>query len=92
MEKKYLKMKRFGSGYVKHWKNTKVNARRLEQLDYENGKPIIIMWPDEPIPKKPFVHIYYNERLVKYWQSTLGHLAIDVNGKIFNFAEKYNEI
>lgn len=80
------------SGYLKYWKNTKVNARRLEQLDYEDGKPIIIMWPDEPNPKKAFVRIYYNERLVKYWQSTLGHLAIDVNGKIFNFAEKYNEI
>jgi hypothetical protein len=50
------------------------------------------MWPDDPKPKQSFVRIYYNERLVKYWQSTFGHLAIDVNGSIFNFAEKYNEI
>ena len=78
-------------GYVKHWENTSVNARRLTQLDYEDGKPIIIMWPDEPPPKTPFVHIYYNKRLVKYFDSTLGHLAINVNGKIFNFAKKINE-
>lgn len=80
------------NGYIKHWSNKKVHARRLKELDYENNKPIIIMWPVEPIPENPFVRIYYNERLVKYWQSTLGHLAINVNGKIFNFAEKYNEI
>ncbi len=79
-------------GYIKHWKDTAVCARRLEQRDYQNGGPILIMWPDEPKPKQPFVRIYYNERLVKYWQSTFGHLAIDVNGDIFNFAEKYNEI
>ena len=80
------------SGYLKHWKNKAVCARRLEQKDYQNGKQILIMWPDEPRPKQPFVRIYYNERLVKYWQSTFGHLAIDINGDIFNFAEKYNEI
>jgi hypothetical protein len=78
-------------GYVKHWENTAVIARRLTQLNYEDGSPIIIMWPDEPIPDKPFVQIYYNERLVKYFDSTLGHLAINVNGKIFNFAKKINE-
>ena len=78
-------------GYIKHWKNIPVNARRLTQLDYEDDKPIIIMWPDEPKLKKTFVHIYYNERLVKYFDSTLGHLAINVNGKIFNFAKKINE-
>jgi hypothetical protein len=79
------------TGYIKHWKNISVNARRLAQLDYEDGSPIIIMWPNEPTPKTPFVHIYYNERLVKYFDSTLGHLAINVNGKIFNFAKKINE-
>ena len=78
-------------GYVKHWKNTAVNARRLTQLDYEDNRPIIIMWPDVPKPDKPFVRIYYNERLVKYFDSTMGHLAINVNGKIFNFAKKINE-
>lgn len=88
---KIFENEKIWDGYVKHWKNTAVNARRLTQLDYEDGKPIIIIWPDVPKPKKPFVQIYYNERLVKYFDSTLGHLAINVNGKIFNFAKKINE-
>ncbi len=79
------------NGYIKHWGNKSVNARRLPQLDYDDGKPIIIMWPDEQVSKTPFVHIYYNERLVKYFDSLMGHLAINVNGKIFNFAKKINE-
>lgn len=87
----FLQKEKIWSGYVKHWENTAVCARKLEQLDYENGEPIIIMWPDEPEPPEPFVHIYYNERLVKYRDSTLGHLAINVNGQIFNFALKINE-
>ncbi|MFC1536044.1 hypothetical protein ACFL4H_01600 [Candidatus Neomarinimicrobiota bacterium] len=88
---KIFKNEKIWDGYVKHWKNTAVIARRLTQIDYEDDSPIIIMWPDEPIPDKPFVQIYYNERLVKYFDSTLGHLAINVNGKIFNFAKKINE-
>lgn len=79
------------SGYLKHWRNQQVHARRLEQLDYEDGKPIIITWLVEPKPKVPFVQIYYNERLVKYFDSIMGHLAINVNGNIFNFAKKINE-
>lgn len=78
-------------GYIKHWENIKVNARQLEQTDYDLGQPIIIMWPFEEKPITPFVEIYYNERLVKYFDSTMGHLAINVNGKIFNFALKINE-
>jgi hypothetical protein len=89
--KKVFENEKIWDGYIKHWINTSVKARRLTQLDYEDDKPIIIMWPDEPKPKKPFVHFYYNERLVKYFDSTLGHLAINVNGKIFNFAKKINE-
>jgi len=88
---KIFENEKIWDGYIKHWENTPVKARRLAQLDYEDDKPIIIMWPDEPKPKIPFVHIYYNERLVKYFDSTLGHLAINVNGKIFNFAKKINE-
>ena len=89
--KKIFEDEKIWDGYIEHWKNTSVSARRLTQLDYEDGKPIIIMWPDEPTPKVPFVHIYYNERLVKYFDSTMGHLAININGKIFNFAKKINE-
>lgn len=79
------------NGYIKHWENTKVNARRLIQTDYKNGDPIIIMWPYVPKPDVSFVQIYYNERLVKYFDSLMGHLAINVNSKIFNFAKKINE-
>jgi len=90
--KRIFEKERIWDGYITHWQNKEVHARNLKQRDYENDEPIIIMWPVEPKPPIPFVRIYYNERLVKYWTSTLGHLAIDVNGKIFNFAEKYNEI
>lgn len=88
---KIFESEKIWDGYIKHWENTSVNARRLTQLDYDDGKPIIIIWPDEPETKIPFVHIYYNERLVKYFNSTMGHLAININGKIFNFAKKINE-
>ena len=88
---KIFENERIWNGYLKHWKDTKVNARRLSQLDYEEEQPIIIMWPNEQKPKIPFVQIYYNERLVQYFDSSMGHLAINVNGKIFNFAKKYNE-
>ena len=88
---KIFEHEKIWDGYVKHWNNSAVKARRLIQLDYEDGKPIIIMWPDESVPTKPFVQIYYNERLVKYFDSIMGHLAINVNGKIFNFAKKINE-
>jgi len=88
---KIFENEKIWDGYIKHWENTGINARRLTQLDYEDGKPIIIMWPDEPRSEIPFVHIYYNERLVKYFDSTMGHLAININGKIFNFAKKINE-
>ena len=87
----FFKNEKIWDGYIKHWKNISVKARRLKQLDYENDNPIIIMWPEELKSKTPFVQIYYNERLVKYFDSTMGHLAININGKIFNFAKKINE-
>ena len=90
-KKKVFEEERIWDGYLKHWKDKKVNARRLTELDYEENKPIIIIWPDEPKPKYPFVDIYYNERLVQYFDSLMGHLAININGKIFNFAKKINE-
>ena len=49
------------------------------------------MWPDEPAPQEPFVDLYFNERLVKYPVSFLGHLAVNVNGEIFNFSHLINE-
>lgn len=79
------------SGYVRHWNGKKVCARRLPQKDYETGRPIVILWPDEPSSAEPFTEIYFNERLVKYPASLMGHLAVNVNGEIFNFSHKTNE-
>ena len=78
-------------GYVRHWLGKRVSARHLSQRDYKGGNPIIIMWPYEEPSGIPFVELYYNERLVKYPASTLGHFAINVNGEIFNFSHLLNE-
>ena len=74
------------SGYLTHWSGEKIHARELEQHDYENNEPIIILWPIESSLNEPFVDLYYNERLTKYFVSFLGHTAINVNGSIFNFS------
>ncbi len=82
---------RIWQGYIIHWRDQSVFARLLPQNDYETHKPIIIMWLDEPKPETPFVEIYYNERLVKYFASTFGHNAININGEFFNFSHLINE-
>ncbi len=82
---------RIWSGYLTHWSGKKVCARRLPQKDYETGRPLLILWPDEPELTPPFVEIYFNERLVKYPLSFLGHLAVLANGKVFNFSHWMNE-
>jgi len=79
-------------GYLSHWHGRGVRARRLPQRDYERGRPIVILWPDEPRPAPPFVELYYNERLIRYPSSRLGHLSVDVDGEVFNFAMLRNEI
>ncbi len=89
--KRYLEDELIWSGYARHWKGRKVFARHLEEKDYENNRPIVIVWPDIPSPIEPFVELYYNERLVKYRASVFGHIAINVNGEIFNFSHKINE-
>ncbi len=78
-------------GYIHHWLGKRVAARPLPQRDYKQGNPIIIMWPYEEPSGAPFVELYYNERLVKYPASTLGHFAINVDGEIFNFSHLLNE-
>ena len=87
----YLKDEKIWDGYLLHWSGQKVCARRLPQKDYETGREIIILWPDEPLPEEPFVDLYFNERLVKYPVSFLGHLAVNVHGEIFNFSHLINE-
>jgi len=79
------------NGYLAHWSGEKVHARELEQHDYENNEPIIIIWPVESTSTEPFVDLYYNERLTKYFVSFLGHTAVNVNGSIFNFSHLMNE-
>ena len=79
------------NGYLVHWSGEKVHARELEQHDYENNEPIIIICSVESISTKLFVDLYYNERLTKYFVSFLGHTAVNVNGAIFNFSHLMNE-
>ncbi len=78
-------------GYWKHWQGMELRGRLLPELDYNTGKNIVLLWPDKKEDNSPFVELYYNERLVKYVMSTLGHLAINVNGFIFNFSHLLNE-
>ena len=79
------------NGYLAHWSGEKVHARELKQHDYENNEPIIIIWPVESSSTEPFVDLYYNERLTKYFVSYLGHTAVNVNGSIFNFSHLMHE-
>ncbi|MRR17762.1 MAG: hypothetical protein EG826_15045 [Deltaproteobacteria bacterium] len=88
---RYLEGEKIWSGYLTHFRGLSVSARRLPQKDYETGRPIIIVWPDEPAAPEPFADLYFNERLVKYPASFLGHMAVNVNGAIFNFSHKLNE-
>ncbi len=74
------------NGYVQHWLGKKVCGRYLDEKEYENDKPIILLWPYTKNNPKPCIDIYYNERLVYYPGSILGHIAINVNEKVFNFS------
>ncbi len=78
-------------GYVTHWLGKKVNARRLPQREYGTRRNILILWPHRERSGEPSVELYYNERLVKYPLSIMGHLAVNVNGDIFNFSHLINE-
>lgn len=78
-------------GYVTHWLGAKVNARYVPQKDYRTGRNILVLWPHRKPPEESYVELYYNERLVKYPLSLVGHLAINVNGDIFNFSHLINE-
>ena len=87
----YLKDEHIWDGYVAHWKDQTVHARRLPQKDYDPGKHIYILWPEKEKKSVPFFELYYNERLVKYSASTLGHNSINIGGDIFNFSHLVNE-
>lgn len=78
-------------GYMRHFAGREVHARQLVQRDYESGKPILIIWPKEPPSEESFFELYYNERLVKYPASTLGHIALNIDGAVYNFSHLINE-
>lgn len=78
------------NGYLEHWEGMMLNGMILDECDYVTGKQIMLLWPDEPRPVD-YVELYYNERLIKYPMSILGHIAINVNGRIFNFSHLLNE-
>ncbi len=82
---------RIWKGYLTHWKDKQVCAAELPQKDYKTGKPIIIVWPEAETDTTPFIELYYNERLIKYRASLLGHIAININNTIYNFSNKLNE-
>jgi hypothetical protein len=88
---RHFDSERIWEGYITHWLGQRVCARHLPQSDYETGKPIVILWPEEEPPERPHVVLYYNERLKKYPTSLLGHIAINVNGEVFNFSHLTNE-
>jgi len=87
----YFKDDHIWSGYLFHWRNQRVCGRYLPQKEYTTGKPIVLLWPDVPAASAPYMELYYNERLVKYWASSFGHNAINVAGRIFNFSHLLNE-
>lgn len=88
---KYFSEAAIWEGYYKHWNGKSLCGRLLPDSDYITGKPIALLWPDKERGAEPFVELYYNERLVKYAISILGHLAVNVNGFIFNFSHLLNE-
>jgi hypothetical protein len=89
--KKYFSEAAIWEGYVKHWQGKLLRGRLLPETDYGTGKPIALLWPYKEKDDEPFVEIYYNVRLVKYTMSLLGHVAVNVNGFIFNFSHLLNE-
>lgn len=78
-------------GYKKHWMGRALRGRTLPQRDYVKGRPIVILWPDEEISDRPYLDLYYNEKLTHYWESAMGHIAASVNGEIFNYSNALNE-
>ena len=78
-------------GYLAHWLGQRVRVHRLSQRDYENGALILLLAPDEPAPSPPYIILYYNERLPGYLSSLFGHIAMNVDGRVFSFSEKVYE-
>lgn len=86
---------RIWEGYAARWLDKKALARELPQVDDVSGLPIVLVWPAEDIAYRKdrtnYIEIYYNERLTQYWSSFLGHIAVNVGGRVFNFSNKIGE-
>lgn len=89
--RRYFEDQVIWEGYITHWLGLPVAARLLPQKDYDEGQNLAILWPYQDEKNEPFVELYYNERLVKYWASTLGHNALNIDGNIYNFSHLLNE-
>lgn len=87
----YLTDEHIWDGYVTHWENQVVHARKLPQTEYDTDQSIFILWQAKEHKNIPFFELYYNERLIKYTASTFGHNAINIGGNIFNFSHYINE-
>ena len=91
-DEKHFQSEPLWSGYLQHWAGTMVRARYLPQCDYQSGRPMVLVYPQNHRPKKNgYIALYYNERLTDYAASRFGHVAIDVNGTVFNFSHLLNE-
>ncbi len=89
--RKHFREETIWDGYISHWEGKKVNGRFLPQRDYGRNRRIVIIWPAVSGEGKGAVELYYNERLVKYPVSVLGHIALNINGSLFNFSHLVNE-
>jgi hypothetical protein len=89
--RKHFRENHIWDGYTAHWEGSKVRARFLDQRDYHTGEKILILWPADNREGRGAVELYYNERLTKYPVSLLGHIALNVDGSIFNFSHLVNE-
>ncbi len=80
-------------GYVRHWLNQPVCGRLLQERGYDTDRRLLMLWPgdfDDRL-QTPHFQIYLNERLTNFRGSLLGHSAINVRGRAFNFSYRRNE-
>ena len=93
--KKLFTEERIWRGYIDHWLGKKVLVRELSQIDDKTGLPIVLVWcggvAEQNKNNTNYIEVYYNERLVKYWASFFGHIAVNIGGKVFNFSNKKSE-
>lgn len=89
---KHFQTEPLWSGYLQHWAGTMVRARYLPQRDYASGQPIVLVYPPtSQVKNNGYIALYYNERLTDYAASRFGHIALDINGTVFNFSHLLNE-